>query len=92
MARELEGYLSGSFPRSEALVEATRSLDRKRITPEECEVVRNADVSDVVALQRDAQLTLLTDGQLNWQDLFRPVVFSSKDTLRFLSLAEHLFA
>jgi 5-methyltetrahydropteroyltriglutamate--homocysteine methyltransferase len=74
MARELEGYLSGSFPRSEALVEATRSLDRKRITPEECDVVRHADVSDVVALQKDAQLSLLTDGQLNWQDLFRPVV------------------
>lgn len=76
MARELEAYLSGAFPRSEQLVEATRSLDRKRITPEECETVRNADVSDVVAIQRDAKLTYLTDGQLNWQDLFRPVVES----------------
>jgi 5-methyltetrahydropteroyltriglutamate--homocysteine methyltransferase len=74
MARKLEGYLSGPFPRSEALVEATRSLDRKRISPRECEEVRSADVAAVVALQRDAGLTYLTDGQLNWQDLFRPVV------------------
>ena len=74
MAGQLEGYLSGLFPRSEALVEATRSLDRKRITPQECEVVRSADVEAVVALQRAAGLTYLTDGQLNWQDLFRPVV------------------
>lgn len=73
MARGLEAYLSGAFPRSEALVEATRSLDRKRITPQECEEVRSADVAAVVAGQKAAGLTLLTDGQLNWQDLFRPV-------------------
>lgn len=76
MARELEAYLTGALPRSEALVEATRSLDRKRITPQECEEVRAQDVHRVVALQRGAGLTLLTDGQLNWQDLFRPVVES----------------
>jgi hypothetical protein len=28
----------------------------------------------------------------DWPDLFRPAVFPSNDTLRFLSLAEHLFA
>jgi 5-methyltetrahydropteroyltriglutamate--homocysteine methyltransferase len=76
MARELEAYLSGIFPRSEALVEATRSLDRKRISRQECEEVRNADVDAVIALQREAGLTYLTDGLLNWQDLFRPVVES----------------
>jgi len=76
MARELEAYLTGPLPRSEALVEATRSLDRKRITPQECEEVRSEDVRAAVRSQRDAGLTLLTDGQLNWQDLFRPLVES----------------
>lgn len=74
MARELEAYLTGALPRSEALVEATRSLDRKRMTPQECEEVRSADVQQAVSLQRKAGLTLVTDGQLNWQDLFRPLV------------------
>ncbi len=74
MARELEAYLTGAFPRSEALVEATRSLDRKRISPQECEEIRGRDVRAVIALQRAAGLSYLTDGQLNWQDLFRPVV------------------
>ncbi len=74
MTRELEAYLTGALPRSEALVEATRSLDRKRISPQECEEIRAEDVHRVVALQRDAGLTLFTDGQLNWQDLFRPLV------------------
>lgn len=76
MTREIEAYLTGALPRSEALVEATRSLDRKRILPQECEEVRSADVNSVVALQQSAGLTLLTDGQLNWQDLFRPLVES----------------
>jgi 5-methyltetrahydropteroyltriglutamate--homocysteine methyltransferase len=54
-------------------VEATRSLDRKRITPQEAEEVRGDDVRKVVEIQRQAGLTYLTDGQLNWQDLFRPI-------------------
>jgi len=78
VTRELEAYLSGALPRSEALVEATRSLDRKRITPMECEEVRSEDVRSAIATQRGAGLTLLTDGQLNWQDLFRPLVESSE--------------
>lgn len=74
LARELEAYLTGTFPRSEALVEATRSLDRKRISPQECEEVRGADVRAAIGVQREAGLTFVTDGQLNWQDLFRPIV------------------
>jgi 5-methyltetrahydropteroyltriglutamate--homocysteine methyltransferase len=55
-------------------VEATRSLDRKRITSQECEEVRTDDAKSVIEVQRGAGLTFVTDGQLNWQDLFRPTV------------------
>lgn len=55
-------------------MEATRSLDRKRISPQEAEEIRTEDAKAAVAVQREAGLTFVTDGQLNWQDLFRPTV------------------
>jgi 5-methyltetrahydropteroyltriglutamate--homocysteine methyltransferase len=77
MARRLEATLSGIFPRSDALVEATRGLDRRRVTPEHCEAVRAADTQAVVEAQRAAGFAAVTDGQLSWQDLFRPFVEAS---------------
>lgn len=77
MPKLLEASLSGIFPRSEALIEATRNLDRRRTTLEECEAVRQADASRVVEVQRAAGLAYVTDGQLSWQDLFRPLVEAS---------------
>ncbi len=77
MARRLEASLSGIFPRSEELVEATRGLDRRRVAPERCEAVRSADTEAVVAGQRQAGFASVTDGQLSWQDIFRPLVDAS---------------
>jgi len=74
MARELQAYLTGALPRSEALVEATRGLERKRVTLEECEAQRVEDATAAIALQKAAGLDFISDGQLNWQDLFRPIV------------------
>jgi 5-methyltetrahydropteroyltriglutamate--homocysteine methyltransferase len=69
----LRAYAAGIYPRSEALVQATRDLDRGRTTAEAVEEQRRADVQALVAAQEDAGLDLLTDGLLDWQDLFRPL-------------------
>lgn len=67
-------YLSGICPRSEPLISATRGLDRGRVTEEEVEAAREADVERLVRLQLEAGCDYVLDGLLNWQDLFRPFV------------------
>jgi 5-methyltetrahydropteroyltriglutamate--homocysteine methyltransferase len=69
----LRAHAAGIYPRSEALVQATRDLDRGRTTAEAVEEQRGADVQALVAAQEEAGLDLLTDGLLAWQDLFRPL-------------------
>ncbi|HEX9708892.1 MAG TPA: hypothetical protein VGB42_02860 [Candidatus Thermoplasmatota archaeon] len=74
MSQDFHATLTGIFPRSEELVEATRGLDRGRVTPAHCEAVRVEDTRKVIDLQRAAGFAFHTDGQLGWQDLFRPLV------------------
>jgi 5-methyltetrahydropteroyltriglutamate--homocysteine methyltransferase len=69
----LKAYAAGIYPRSEALVQATRDLDRGRTTAGAAEKQRQADAQALVAAQEQAGLDLLTDGLLDWQDLFRPL-------------------
>ena len=64
--------LSGPFPRSEALVAATRDLDRGRATPETVEELFRSTEEDVVRLEERLGFDHLTGGFLRWQDLFRP--------------------
>ena len=68
----VEVSLSGAFPRSEELVEITRAVDRGRGSQAELEQARRRDAEAVVALQSQSGLDPIVDGQLNWQDLFRP--------------------
>jgi 5-methyltetrahydropteroyltriglutamate--homocysteine methyltransferase len=49
-------------------------LDRGRNTEEEVEQVLSRDVEGVVGLQVEVGMAWLTDGLLNWQDIFRPLV------------------
>jgi len=70
----MKAFAPGIYPRSEALVQATRDLDRGRATLEDVERQRAADLAALVAAQTEAGLDLLTDGMLGWQDLFRPLV------------------
>ena len=67
-------YQHGIYPRSEEVVAATRALDRHRTTPEEVDAAYQADLADLVAVQREAGLDYFSDGLLRWQDLFRPLV------------------
>jgi len=68
----VEAHLSGAFPRSEKLVEATRAAVRGKISQADVDTVLHSDIKGLVDLQSHAGLDSLVDGQLNWQDLFRP--------------------
>lgn len=70
-------YVHGIYPRSEAVVEATRDLDRGRTTPERVEERYREDEEDFLRLQQEADLDYLSDGLLRWQDVFRPLVEAS---------------
>jgi len=68
----VETQLTGVFPRSEKLVEATRAVTRGKISQPEVDAIFDQDLASLVDLQNGASLGMLVDGQLNWQDLFRP--------------------
>jgi 5-methyltetrahydropteroyltriglutamate--homocysteine methyltransferase len=69
---EIKAYAPGIYARSEELVRATRDLDRGRTSVEAVEQRREADVRSFLDAQREAGLDYLSDGLLNWQDIFRP--------------------
>ena len=71
---ELQAFVPGIYPRSEALVQATRDLDRGRTTPEAVDEQVERDLAEVVSAQQAAGLDLLADGMLRWQDHFRPLL------------------
>jgi 5-methyltetrahydropteroyltriglutamate--homocysteine methyltransferase len=64
--------LTSAFPRSEALIVATRDLDRGRATAREAEEAYERAEREVVALERRLGLDALTGGYLRWADLLRP--------------------
>jgi 5-methyltetrahydropteroyltriglutamate--homocysteine methyltransferase len=70
-------YQHGIYPRSEAVVTATRDLERSRATAEDVEHAVEADEAAFVGLQRDAGMDLFSDGLLRWQDIFRPLADAS---------------
>jgi 5-methyltetrahydropteroyltriglutamate--homocysteine methyltransferase len=70
---QIEASLTGAFPRSEALVTATRDLDRGRTTPEAVEALYVQAETEVVDLERQLGLSPTTGGLQRWADLFRPM-------------------
>ena len=70
---ELKAYTPGIYPRSEALVRATRDLDRGRTSREAVDRQVESDLGELVGVQERAGLSLLCDGMLAWQDHFRPL-------------------
>lgn len=73
----IEAYQHGIYPRSESVVAATRDLDRGRTTPDVVQLRLRDDRDDFVQAQRDAHLDYFSDGLLDWQDIFRPLVEAS---------------
>ncbi len=70
----MRAFAPGIYPRSEALVQATRDLDRLRTSPEAVDEQLVRDRERLVAAQQAAGLDLLSDGMLAWQDIFRPLI------------------
>lgn len=70
---ELKAFAPGIYPRSHALVEATRDLERGRTSGEAVDQQFERDFTSVVEAQVEAGLDLLSDGLLRWQDIFRPL-------------------
>lgn len=70
---ELRAFAPGIYPRSDALVQATRDLERGRTTQEAVDEQFARDRDELVHAQEEAQLDLVSDGMLRWQDLFRPL-------------------
>ena len=70
----IKAYVHGIYPRSEALVAATRDLDRGRTTAEAVSELLDKDLEELVQLQQEAGLDYFSDGLLRWQDLFRPLL------------------
>ena len=64
--------LTGAFPRSEALVSATRDVDRGRTSADAVEELYARTEAEVVALERRLGFDETTAGFLRWPDLFRP--------------------
>jgi 5-methyltetrahydropteroyltriglutamate--homocysteine methyltransferase len=64
--------LTGPFPRPEPLVQATRDLDRGRITAEQADEAFGAAEAEVSRIEGELQLDARTGGYLRWPDLFRP--------------------
>ncbi|HEX6679575.1 MAG TPA: hypothetical protein VF063_02910, partial [Gaiellaceae bacterium] len=73
----MKAFVPGLYPRSEALVQATRDLDRGRTTHEAVDEQVERDLAELVSVQQRAGLDLLADGMLRWQDLFRPLLEAS---------------
>jgi 5-methyltetrahydropteroyltriglutamate--homocysteine methyltransferase len=71
---ELQAFAPGIYPRSEALVQATRDLDRGRTTEEAVDQQIARDLEELISVQQAAELDLLADGMLRWQDHFRPLL------------------
>ena len=68
----VEAHLTGVFPRSEKLVAATRAAVRGNLPQSAADAVFREDVRSLIFLQDELALDAFVDGQLNWQDLFRP--------------------
>jgi 5-methyltetrahydropteroyltriglutamate--homocysteine methyltransferase len=74
MVGAIAAYQYGIYPRSEAVVAATRGLERGRVAQGEVDDAYKADLEDFVTTQQEAGLDFLSDGLLRWQDIFRPLV------------------
>jgi 5-methyltetrahydropteroyltriglutamate--homocysteine methyltransferase len=74
----MKAFVPGIYPRSEQLVQATRDLDRGRTSQESVDEQVERDLAELVSVQQQAGLDLLTDGMLRWQDLFRPLLEASE--------------
>jgi 5-methyltetrahydropteroyltriglutamate--homocysteine methyltransferase len=72
-----QAYAPGVYARSEALIQATRDLDRARTTQGAVDEQFARDLVALITVQERVGFDLLCDGMLRWQDMFRPLAEAS---------------
>ena len=72
MGFAVDSTITGLHSRSEETVRTSRNYDRGRATKQELESAFEADAKNLVALELEAGFTMISDGQLRWQDFIRP--------------------
>jgi 5-methyltetrahydropteroyltriglutamate--homocysteine methyltransferase len=70
--------LAGIHPRSEKLVELTRSYERAKTSWSQVEVQLEQETKELVKLQKSLGFGHISDGALGWQDQLRPITQSLK--------------
>jgi 5-methyltetrahydropteroyltriglutamate--homocysteine methyltransferase len=76
MKMRFTAQLGGIYPRSEQLIELTRSYDRGKTDRTSLEEQVERDTRDLVRLEEDSDFESFSDGAFEWQDQLRPVVES----------------
>src|SRR5438046_10271463 len=71
-----KAQLGGIYPRSEQLIELTRSYDRSKTDLDTVKRHGETDTLELVKLQDDSGFETFSDGTFAWQDQLRPVVES----------------
>ena len=73
-----EIQLAGIHPRSEKLVELTRSYERAKTSWSQVEVQLEQETKELIKLQNGLGFGHISDGALGWQDQLRPITRSLK--------------
>ncbi|TMI20947.1 hypothetical protein E6H31_07775 [Candidatus Bathyarchaeota archaeon] len=73
-----EIQLAGIHPRSEKLIELTRSYERAKTSWSQVEVQFEQETKELVKLQKSLGFRHISDGALGWQDQLRPISRSLK--------------
>lgn len=79
----------GSWPRSEALLAALREKRMGRMSPAEFNAVADEEVRQCVAIQEEAGVDIVVDGELR-RDNFYSFITDKVEGTRLMSLAEML--
>jgi 5-methyltetrahydropteroyltriglutamate--homocysteine methyltransferase len=73
-----EVQLAGIYPRSEKLIELTRSYERAKTSWDLVEAQVEQETRELIRLQESLGFKHVSDGALGWQDQLRPIAGSLK--------------
>jgi len=73
-----EIQLAGIHPRSEKLIELTRSYERSKTSWNQVEAQLERETRELIKLQESLGFRHISDGALGWQDQLRPIARSLK--------------
>ena len=71
-----EIQLSGILPRSERLIDLTRSFERAKTSWDQVESQLGTETNGILKLQQSLGVKHVSDGAISWQDQLRPVARS----------------